>query len=218
MSKENEKTLEVYKKSAYMYLDNSAVHDKMDPNKALKKKEKLENLIVNNIGVYPKGSKIFEIGSGDGSNAKFIKDLGYEVTASDVAKDFINATKEKGLNTINFNVLQDNFSEKYSAVFCWRVFVHFTKEDAEIVLKKVYDSLENGGIFIFNAINRELKDVDDEWVDFQGEYHMGVERYYKYYSENELNEIINSIGYNIKSFNKEGGEDNNKWLVYVLKK
>ena len=39
-------------------------------------------------------------------------------------KDFIYETKSKGLDTIEFNVLEDDFKEKYSAVFCWRVLVH----------------------------------------------------------------------------------------------
>ena len=73
-------------------------------------------------------------------------------------------------------------------------------------------------MFIFNAINRETRDVDEEWVDFPNEYHMEAERYYKYFSEQELNEIITSIGYKIHAFYKEGGENNNKWLVYVLQK
>ena len=47
---------------------------------------------------------------------------------------------------------------------------------------------------------------------------MGVERYYKYFNEEELTEIISKIGYQILSFHKEGGQNNEKWLVYVLKK
>ena len=166
----------------------------------------------------PKGAKIFEIGSADGANAKYIEKLGYKMIASDVAEDFINSIKSKGLKAIKFNILENEFDEKYSAIFCWRVFVHFTKNDALKVLKKVYDILEKDGLFIFNAINRETRDVEEEWVDFPNEYHMEAERYYKYFSEQELNEIISSIGYKIHAFHKEGGENNNKWLVYVLQK
>lgn len=138
----------------------------------------------------PKGAEVFEIGSGDGSNAKYIEKLGYDVTASDIAKDFINETKAKELKTIKFNLLEDESLEKYSAIFCWRVFVHFTKEDLFKSVQKIYNTLEDDGLFIFNAINGEIKNVDEEWVDFPNEYHMGVERYYKYFSEKDLNEII----------------------------
>lgn len=157
MSKENEETLKVYNEKAGTYLATSITHDNIDPEKAKRKREKLNKFINENIGTLPKGAKIFEFGSGDGKNAKYIEDLGYEITASDVAEDFINATKNKGVKTIKFNVLEDNFNEKYSGVFAWRVFVHFTKEDALQVLKKIYDALEDNGIFVFNVMNREEK-------------------------------------------------------------
>ena len=218
MSKENEKTLEVYKNKATVYLETSIKHDNLFPEKAKKKREELENFIKRNMETLPKEGKVFEIGSGDGSNAKYIEELGYKVIASDIADGFINEINSKGLKLIRFNALKDEFTEKYCSVFCWRVFVHFTKEDASIVLKKVYNVLEDGGLFIFNAMNREIRDVVEEWVDFSNEYHMGAERYYKYFSEKELNEIIAETGYKIYNFHKEGGESNNKWLVYVLKK
>lgn len=72
MSKENEKTLEVYKEKANLYLSNSIEHDRLDPMKAQQKREKLEKLIATNFSNLPKHAKVFEIGSGDGSNAKFI--------------------------------------------------------------------------------------------------------------------------------------------------
>lgn len=218
MSKENKRTLEVYEKNARTYLKTGVEHDNLYPDKAKIKREKLEKFIKENIEILPKGAKVFEIGSADGTNAKYIESLGYEITASDIAEDFIKEILSKELKTIRFNVLEDNFFEKYFAVFCWRVFVHFTKDDAIKVLQKVYNALEKDGLFIFNAMNREIRNVDEEWVDFSNEYHMGVERYYEYFSEKELNEIITKVGYKIYDFHKEGGENNNKWLVYVLKK
>lgn len=218
MSIENKKTLEIYNKKAGTYLKTSIEHDNLNPEKAKNKRQKLEKFIKTNIETLPKNAKVFEIGSGDGTNAKYIQKLGYEVTASDVADDFVNATKNKGLKTIKFNVLEDKFAEKYSAILAWRVFVHFTKSDVLETLKKIYDALEKDGILIFNAINRETKNLEEEWIDFPNEYHMGAERYYKYFTEEELNEIILNTGFEIHTFHKEGGENNNKWLVYVLKK
>jgi len=218
MSKENKKTVEIYKEKAYMYIANSEVHDRLDPNKANKKREKLENLIKESFSELPKQAKVFEIGSGAGENAKFIKSLGNEVTASDIADDFINATQNQGLKTIRFDAIENEFPEKYSAIFCWRVFVHFTKEDAYKVLQKAYNTLENNGVFIFNAINREIKAIDNEWVDFEGEYHMGVKRYYSYFTKKDLDDMIAQANFQIKEFKMEGGENNNKWLIYILTK
>ena len=154
MSKENKKTIEVYKETAHIYLANNIKHNKLNPLKAKRKSEKLKELIKVNFSSLPEHCKIFEIGSGDGTNAKFIENLGFQVTASDTVDGFIEATKNENIKTIKFNAIEDDFLEKYFAVFCWRVFVHFTIEDALKVIKKVYDTLEENGIFIFNAINR----------------------------------------------------------------
>lgn len=218
MSTENKKTLAVYDKTAHLYLESSIKHDKLDPAKVQKKREKLENLIKISFSSLPEGSKIFEIGSADGANSKFIESLGFNITASDIADDFIKATKSQGIHTIKFNALEDEFPEKYSGIFCWRVLVHFTKEDALTLIQKVYNSLEKNGIFIFNAINRDTKNTDEEWVDFEGEYHMGVERYYSYFRKEELDSMIDKVGFKIYDFFKQGGDNNDKWLVYVLKK
>ena len=218
MSIENKKTVEIYEEKAATYIKTTIEHDKLDEEKAKRKKEKLQNFIKENLEQFKKGSKVFEIGSADGENAKYIESLGYNVTASDIADAFIDETKSKIENTVKFNVLEDDFKDKYLAVLAWRVFVHFTKEDLDITLNKVYKALENGGVFIFNIMNRETRDCDEEWVDFPNEYHMNAERYYKYFSEKEVNELIQKTNFKINSFHKEGGESKNKWLVYVLKK
>lgn len=85
-------------------------------------------------------------------------------------------------------------------------------------MRKVYDALEDNGIFMFNVINRKTKSVDSEWVDFSNEYHMGAERYYKYFDKDELDNIISKTNFKIYDYHTEGGENNNKWLVYVLQK
>lgn len=218
MSIENKKTVEIYERKAATYLKTTIEHDKLDPEKAKRKKEKLQNFIKENLEQLKKGSKVFEIGSADGENAKYIESLGYNVTASDIADAFINETKSKVENTVKFNVLEDDFKDKYLAVLAWRVFVHFTKEDLDITLNKVHKALENGGIFIFNIMNRETKACDEEWVDFPNEYHMDAERYYKYYKKEEVDSLISKTDFKVKSFHMEGGDNKNKWLVYVLEK
>ncbi|MDO4507829.1 MAG: methyltransferase domain-containing protein [Candidatus Saccharibacteria bacterium] len=218
MSLENKKTLEVYDRMAKNYIASTIKHDEVDPAKAARKREKLEGLIRESFGGFPEGAKFFEIGCADGTVSKFVEGLGFKATASDVAEDFVKAAREIGLEAIRFNALGDEFPEKYNGILAWRVFVHFTEEDAEKVIRKVYDALEDDGVFVFNAINRDFKEVDREWVDFSGDYHMGAERYYNYFRQETLDEIIGEAGFKFERFFKDGGESGEKWLIYVLKK
>ena len=89
-------------------------------------------------------------------------------------------------------------------------------DDAFTVIEKVYNSLEQDGIFIFNALNHDDKNIDNEWIDYEGEYHIGKKRFFNYFYRDQLDEIIKNNHFHIKDFCYEG--DNNKWLVYVLKK
>ena len=130
----------------------------------------------------------------DGDNAKYLESLGYDVTASDVATDFLATLEARDLHPVKFNVLTDEFPGQYHGIFCWRVFVHFTPDDVLVALKKTYAALEPGGRFVFNMINREVKDVDREWVDFPGVYEMGVDRYFNYFREADGNSKIPRAG------------------------
>ncbi len=115
----------------------------------------------------------------------------------------IRRKTEEELNTIKLNILEDSINSIYDGVLCWRVFVHFTNGDASIAIKKIYDALEYGGRFVFNAMNIELHDAESEWLDFDGDYHMGVERFFHYFSEEYMLKTVKDTGFNVVSFHKE---------------
>jgi 2-polyprenyl-3-methyl-5-hydroxy-6-metoxy-1,4-benzoquinol methylase len=218
MSKENELTVKVYEKYANRYLETSSIHDSIDPEKAKRKAEKLNKFLEKSFSNLPKDAKIFEIGSGDGTNIEYLSRLGFNVTGSDIADAFISSIKSKVNNVVRFNILTDNFKEKYNGIFAWRVLVHFTSDDLLKVLEKTYNALEENGIFIFNVINRQTTNVDSEFVDFSNEYNLGAERYYHYFKQDEVDDLIYKTNYRILNFFTQGGDNDNKWLVYVLKK
>lgn len=217
MSVENEKTLAVYDKTAQTYLDNTIAHDKMRPEHAREKREKLAEKIREAFASLPTGAKVLEIGAADGDNSKILESLGYDVTASDVAPAFIAVCEKQGLKTIKFNVLKDEFPADLSGVFCWRVFVHFTREDIAEALKRIYTALNDGGRFMFNVIDRASHDCDAEMKDFAGEYKMNAERYYAYYTKEAIEELIAETDFkNVKDWHENGGH--NDWWCFVLEK
>ena len=215
MSIQNEKTIKVYSKKAKQYLINNS---KIDPIAVKKYNNKIHRLIKKWFGLLPEGSKVFEVGSADGINALYIQKIGLDITASDIADDFINEIKKKNLNVVKFNILKDKFIEKYSAFFCWKVFVHFTPDDVLMALENIYYALENSGILIFNLISNETKSVKEEWIDFPNEYSIGMERFFKYYSKSEMDSIIERTKFKIIDYHQEVGIEKIKWLIYVLKK
>lgn len=217
MSIENEQTLATYDKTAQIYLDNTIAHDAARPVHAREKREKLAEKIRAAFETLPEGAKVLEIGAADGDNSKILESFGYDVTASDVAPAFIAACEKQGLKTIKFNVLKDEFPADLSGILCWRVFVHFTREDIAEALGRIYAALNPGGRFMFNVIDRETHDCDAEMKDFSGEYHMGAERYYAYYRKEEIEEMIAKTDFKIvREWHENGGH--NDWHCFVLEK
>lgn len=218
MSLENDKTLKVYEKVAKNYLESTTKENNLYKEESKKSKLELESFIKNILKDLPNDSKILEVGSGSGELAKYIDSLGFNITPSDIAKDFLNEIKNKGLDPIKFNILKDKFKDKYMAILCWRVFVHFTNKDTLEALKRSYSALDNNGLFIFSVIDRKCKNVDSEWIDFPDIYHLGEERFFNYYSKEVLDNIISKTKFEIFDYKEIVTYNNIKWLVYVLKK
>ena len=217
MSKQNDETLRVYDKTAQRYLDNTIAHDKMRPEHARRKREDLADRIRSSFGHLPGGATVLEIGAADGDNSLIFKSLGYDIIASDVAPAFIEACKRQGLNTIKFNVLKDDFPPDLMGIFAWRVFVHFTRDDIMLALNRCYDALELGGRFMFNVIDRATHDCDSEMKDFSGEYEMGAKRFYAYYREEDVLQMIAQTRFSVvNKWHEHGGH--NDWFCFVLEK
>lgn len=219
MSEENEKTLKVYDKFAKKYLKQTIVHNKKDPKKAEKKQKWIRDFCREGFSSLPKKAKILEIGSADGKNAEMLTELGFRMTASDVAEDFLSEIRKNGLSPIKFNVLKDEFPEKFDGVFLWRVFVHFTKEDVRTALSRIFENLKVQGRVIFNVMNLDSKECSESgWVDFPGEYHLDAERFFHHFHEDELARLVQEIGFSVVEIRKNGGESSDKWLCVVLEK
>ena len=98
MSVENQKTLEIYKEKANVYMSNNQRHELLNPEMEYQKRNYVRNLIKQNFSELPENAKVFEIGSANGENSKYIKSLGYDITASDTVNPFLRCLQNEGLN------------------------------------------------------------------------------------------------------------------------
>lgn len=182
MSIENQKTLKAYEQYASKYLGQ-------DTSNADKLKQDMLKKCLADI---PKDAKIFEIGSAGGKDAEFFRSLGYKnITVSDVPSHFLNILKKKGFSPIRFNLIEDEFLDKYNLIYCWAVLMHFTKEEAKSSIRKMYNALESDGkILICVKTNKNKK---EDWTDFQNEKQAKV--YFSFWEEKELKNFLNDIGF-----------------------
>lgn len=182
MSIENQKTLKAYEQHAGKYLGQDTSNaDKL-------KQDMLKKCLVD----IPKDAKIFEIGSAGGKDAEFFRSLGYKnITVSDVPSHFLNILKKKGFSPIRFNLIEDEFLDKYNLIYCWAVLMHFTKEEAKSSIRKMYNALDGDGKILICV--KTDKNKKEDWTDFQNEKQAKV--YFSFWEENELKNFLNDIGF-----------------------
>ena len=129
----NEKTLKTYGQFVKDYLDE---HKNDIPE---------TDWLKSSLDGIPKSAKMFEVGSGTGRDAKFIRSLGYNLQTSDAPDELVEHLQKENLNPIKFNLITDRFQQTYDYILANAVLVHFSHEEVEAALAKIFNALNGGG-------------------------------------------------------------------------
>ncbi|MBR6965393.1 class I SAM-dependent methyltransferase [Ralstonia pseudosolanacearum] len=201
MSTENEKTIEVYEKFGDKYLARNEEATKNDP-RAKKDDARQKELLKTYVENLPKDAKIFEVGSAGGRDAKYLRSLGYEnIAVSDVANYFLKKLEDEGFTPVKFDLIKDDFNDKYDFILCWAVLVHFTKDEAKAAILKMSEALNPGGRIALCVKHKEGHEED--WADFNGQ--IGAKRYFSYWNKDELESCMKESGFKNIDIKQHGG-------------
>ena len=96
----------------------------------------------------PPGGTVLEIGSGPGRDADFVESLGGVVRRTDAVQAFIDLQAERGKKGELLDMITDAFGGPYNAVLAMCVLIHVDRAQVAPVLRKVFDALEPGGVFL----------------------------------------------------------------------
>lgn len=114
-------------------------------------------------------AKILEIGCGEGQNAIYLMNEGYNIEASDVSKEAINWCKtearKNGLNKEKFFVLdalENNFSKKYDLIYSIST-LHMLvlDEDRKKFLDFVCNHLNDTGVAVISIMGDGINEKND---------------------------------------------------------
>ncbi|MDY6992021.1 MAG: class I SAM-dependent methyltransferase [Pseudomonadota bacterium] len=134
-----------------------------------------------------------EIGVGMGGNIPVIEDLFYSYYAHDLADQAITYCKENyPYNNIYYYVGEPDFSKQYDCIIMFSVLEHI--KDDKMYLAKIYNSLADEGIFIFQVpAFSELFSIIDRYFG-----------HYRRYDIDEIKQKLLSSGFEIKRFHSLG--------------
>lgn len=152
----------------------------------------------------PKGSTIFEIGSGGGLDARALLELGFNVTASDYVSVFVEKLQAGGLDAVMFDTKQDHLKGEYDCVYANAVFVHFSPEEIQSFLQKIRTSLTGKKIVFASVIKGEGSERSGRSRGFERDFH--------YYLLTDIDSIAESAGYTVI----QHIDVDAKWLQVIL--
>ena len=202
MSKTNKTTLESYEKAIDKYIQSTVSVASVWVVDWLK--DSLDGLT--------KDARIFEIGSGFGRDANYIESLGYRVERTDAAEGFISILRKDDPTAHYFNAIEDDISDSYDLIYANAVFLHFTRDEIESVIKKVFNALDDGGRLAIS-----LKQGDgEEWSTRK----VDEPRYFCYWQKDDVETLLYKVGFSKVSTRIDGNDtkNNNTWLMIIAYK
>lgn len=94
-----------------------------------------------------KGSRVIDLGCGNGALSRLLKNKGYDVTGIDASEEMIALAKEKytDIEFIKANALDFSLDEKADVIFSNAVFHWIDADKQEALLKNIYAQLKPEG-------------------------------------------------------------------------
>ena len=200
MSEANNRTVESYNAHIQEYIDGT-------PHKVL---GVVKDWLDGSLADVPKDARILEFGSAFGRDAKYLAGLGYTVECTDATPAFVDLLQQKGFDAKVLNAITDELPQGLDFVLANAVLLHFNRDEAVLVIKKVFDSLNTNGKFAFTLIQGE----GEGWSEKK----LGAPRFFCYWTEPQIRDVLESTGFGDVEIGGDKAAANATWLQIVARK
>lgn len=200
MSEANNRTVESYNAHIQEYIDGT-------PHEVL---GVVKDWLDGSLADVPKDARILEFGSAFGRDAKYLAGLGYTVECTDATPAFVDLLQQKGFDAKVLNAITDELPQGLDFVLANAVLLHFNRDEAVLVIKKVFDSLNTNGKFAFTLIQGE----GEGWSEKK----LGAPRFFCYWTEPQIRDVLESTGFGDVEISGDKAAANATWLQIAARK
>lgn len=136
------------------------------------------------------GNRILDLGSGSGRDAVLLRDRGVEVVCLDASKAMVDMTTKLGFESHLADFSHIDFpSGSFDGVWAYTSLIHVPKVEAAKAITTVRRLLKQSGIFAIGVIEGDSAGMVERKTM------PGTSRYFKNYSSQELQELIEPLGF-----------------------
>lgn len=154
-------------------------------------------------------SKILEIGSAGGRDARYFRDKGFDVTCTDVIPQAVECLTQEGFTAELYdfrNSPKQEWADMFDGYFANGVFVHASNEIFEKNLEYISQLVHKDGIIALSFKTGEGEEVTNDKMD--------APRYFNYYNEKDTRVMFAKYGFEVLDLVYT---QNDKWMRFVLK-
>lgn len=145
------------------------------------------------VALLKPGATVLDVGCGAGFKSKYLHKNGLNVTGIDFSEKFIEIAR-RDVPQVQFYIMDMNDVEKlgqrFDAVFAQASLLHIPKSEALNVVRKFVNILNPNG-YLYIAVKGTKPNGKDEEVIEERDYGYSYERFFSFYSIEELVSYLN---------------------------
>lgn len=162
------------------------------------------------LNLLPDNACILDAGCGSGRDAKYFKELGYDITAIDASAEMCRLASElTGSDVLNIRFQEIDFTDKFDGIWASASLLHIPSDEISDVLKRLKKSLKENGVFYASF----------KYGDFEGERNG---RYFNDLDETTSRQLFESEDFKvIKTWithDSRKGRESERWVNILVRK
>lgn len=167
------------------------------------------------------GAHVLDVGCAGGVKSQYLKQHGLEVVGIDLSEAMIGIAKRE-YPGIEFHTMDLSeawrLSHTFDGIFMQAVLLHVPKKDAHARIQSLAQTLKSGGYFYVavkamrpNGVGEEVKTENDYGYEYQ--------RFFSYYSSEEIQKYFETLGFEIVHEESDGGKETpSTWIQIIARK
>src|SRR3989344_2889489 len=142
---------------------------------------------------------VLDVGCGAGIKSRYLINKGLKVVGIDLSDKMIEIAKRE-VSEAEFQVADISeplkFREGFDGIFAQAVLLHIPKKEVRQVLNNLIGTLKQGGYF-YIAVKGIKEGQPEEQIIKENDYGYEYERFFSFYSQDEVNNHLKDLGMNI---------------------
>lgn len=163
------------------------------------------------------GGSVLDIGCAVGIAINILGKKGFRCTGLEISPKMADFARKRNpsANIITGDFLTADFNHKFDAILTF-AFIHlFPKKQVVTILKKIKSILNPGGVALVSST--KSAESSEGW-EIKKDYSKKVKRFRKYWTENELSETLNAVGFKKIILNKFTDPFKKTWMDFIVKR